>query len=549
LTIPIVIGVTGHRDLRENDIPQLRNLVRTELRRLKIEYPHSPLLMLNSLAAGADLLCAEVATELGIILKCPLPMSIEQYRKDFDATTVTHFETALSHAKEVFIAPNTEPLPDEASRDYHYLQAGRYVARHSHLLLALWDGSPAKPYGCGTAEIVAFMLGTSDESDTGFFKAANDGAVLHIETLRHSAQEESYSPSVRLLENEPSSLLSTLEAIDTFNADAEKLTGAVKQKEPLVIEAVLSGMPEDMRQLHAAYQASDRLSLWFQASYLRAIRYFSIFGALLVLFFLLYDEMESNLFLICYGLLILIYVLAFVRIRKGQVHEKYLRYRMLSETLRAQFFLRAAGSSDNVANAFTWTQKQESTWIKQVVSALLTGESGRQSLPDETIQKIWIEGQLAYHEGAYRRASCRHHIRESTAKWMLAATFALFILVLALEFAFDSAMTKALFQKPFPPLMLYHSGQTVTLRNLMKILLGTVSAMAVFLANYYGKLSLDRRSIDHNRMARLYASAKEQYESGQINHMLIFVTLAREEIIEIGNWYSYSRENPPSLQV
>lgn len=493
------------------------------------------------------MVCAEVAIELGIILKCPLPMNIEQYRKDFDATTVTHFETALSHAKEVFIAPNTEPLPDGASRDYHYLQAGRYVARHSHLLLALWDGSPAKPYGCGTAEIVAFMLGANDEFDTGFFRATNDGAVLHIVTLRQSAKEESFSPVVRLLENEPSSLQRTLEAIDTFNADAEKLTGSFKQTEPLVIDTVLSGVPEDMRQLHAAYQASDRMSLWFQASYLRAIQYFSIFGALLLLFFLLYDEMESNLFLICYGLLILIYVLVFVRIRKGQAHEKCLRYRMLSETLRAQFFLRAAGSNDNVASAFAWTQKQETTWVKQVVSALFTGESGRQSIPDETIRKRWIEDQLAYHEGAYRRAYCRHHIRESTAKWMLAATFVLSILVLALEFAFDSAMTKALFQKPFPPLMLYHSGQTVTLRSLMKILLGAVSAITVFLANNYGKLSLDRRSIDHNRMARLYASAKEQYETGLISHTLLFAMLAREEIIEIGNWYSFRRENPPSF--
>jgi uncharacterized membrane protein len=103
--------------------------------------------------------------------------------------------------------------------------------------------------------------------------------------------------------------------------------------------------------------------------------------------------------------------------------------------------------------------------------------------------------------------------------------------------------------KPFPPLMLYHSGQTVTLRNLMKILLGLVSAMTVFLTYYYGKLSPGRKSIDHNRMARLYVLAKEQYASGQIDHAVLFSALAREEIIEIGNWYSYSRENPPSLQV
>lgn len=210
--------MTGHRDLRENDIPQLRKLVRTELQKLKTEYPHSPFVMLNSLAAGADLLCAEVATELGVMLKCPLPMSIEEYRKDFDADTVTRFETMLSHAEEVFITPNTEPLPDEASRDYHYRQAGIYVATHSHVLIALWDGSPAKADGCGTAETAEFMLGGNYNSG-GFFKAADHGAVLHIFTPRQSANTE-LPINVRLIEKEPGSLRNALRTTDDSNRDA-----------------------------------------------------------------------------------------------------------------------------------------------------------------------------------------------------------------------------------------------------------------------------------------------------------------------------------------
>ena len=35
MSIPIVIGVTGHRDLRERDIPTLRVLVYAELQKLK----------------------------------------------------------------------------------------------------------------------------------------------------------------------------------------------------------------------------------------------------------------------------------------------------------------------------------------------------------------------------------------------------------------------------------------------------------------------------------------------------------------------------------
>jgi len=220
--MPIVIGVTGHRDLREKDIPQLRELVRAELQKLKTEYPHSPLVMLNSLAAGADTLCAEVALELGIALKCPLPLEPDEYRLDFDADAIERFDAMLTKATEVFVAPDTEPAPADMSRDYHYRQAGIYVATHSHVLLALWDGSLAKADGCGTAEAVGFML-NGDYNSVGFFQAANDGAVLHISTPRQSTVTE-IPIFVRLIEKEPGLLRDVLRMTDAFNKDASELS-------------------------------------------------------------------------------------------------------------------------------------------------------------------------------------------------------------------------------------------------------------------------------------------------------------------------------------
>ena len=55
-TIPVIIGVTGHRAIREQDRPALTAAVKAELEKLRALCPHSPLVMLNSLAAGADLL-------------------------------------------------------------------------------------------------------------------------------------------------------------------------------------------------------------------------------------------------------------------------------------------------------------------------------------------------------------------------------------------------------------------------------------------------------------------------------------------------------------
>lgn len=198
MKIPIVIGVTGHRDLRQQDIPILRQMVRAELEKLKNGYPHSELVMLNSLASGADSLCAEEALPLGFRLVCPLPLPVEEYRKDFDEAEIRVFERLLSSAESVFVAPDLEP--ERPDRDFRYRQAGLFVASHCHVLLSLWDGSAAKPDGCGTAEIVAFKL---DGCRTAAMPLSTDaGAVLQIVTPR---MKNAVNPeiSVRLWEKEP----------------------------------------------------------------------------------------------------------------------------------------------------------------------------------------------------------------------------------------------------------------------------------------------------------------------------------------------------------
>ena len=81
--IPLAVGVTGHIPLREADLAVLRATVRQELERLRASYPHTPLRMLCSLAAGADLLCADAAEELGIPLTAALPAEPGEYEKSF----------------------------------------------------------------------------------------------------------------------------------------------------------------------------------------------------------------------------------------------------------------------------------------------------------------------------------------------------------------------------------------------------------------------------------------------------------------------------------
>lgn len=171
--------------------------------------------MLSSIASGADSLCAQEALDLGIGLVCPLPLELDDYRNDFSGEELEVFERLLERADEVFVAPSSEP--EKPGRDFCYRQAGIYVATHCHVLLALWDGTPGKPDGCGAAEAVGFML-DGGYADAPPFDAASDGAVIHISVPRASKNQE-VPIAAHLVEEHPGCLEDLLEQTDAFNAD------------------------------------------------------------------------------------------------------------------------------------------------------------------------------------------------------------------------------------------------------------------------------------------------------------------------------------------
>lgn len=52
--VPVVIGVTGHRDIPDSDVDALIEATRAALDEIAKSSPHSPHVLLSSLAEGAD---------------------------------------------------------------------------------------------------------------------------------------------------------------------------------------------------------------------------------------------------------------------------------------------------------------------------------------------------------------------------------------------------------------------------------------------------------------------------------------------------------------
>lgn len=229
--IPIVIGVTGHRDIAKKDFDALKNQISKIYTYLTVKYPSTPLILLTPLADGADRLVADVALNKNFsdkITTCvPIPMDEEDYKKTFGLTLkekdkegneTERVIVSNKDSKEEYdffmkrvetqdnkFAPTTIPMLFDKEK-YHssngdeqriirhkqYSLVGEYIAIHSQILIALQNPCSEGKDG-GTTEIVNKKLTGEYEHITDMLSNVGipeKGLVYRILTPRLSDKEE-----------------------------------------------------------------------------------------------------------------------------------------------------------------------------------------------------------------------------------------------------------------------------------------------------------------------------------------------------------------------
>lgn len=159
----LTLGVTGHQDLGSREtIAWISEQMVAAIRRL------SPARGVTSLAIGADQLFASVLLEERIPYTALIPC--DRYDETFvRPSDLSLFRVALANAADVTTLPYSAPS-EEA-----FFAAGKAIAERSDLLIAVWNGLPARGLG-GTADIVNYALGIGRR-------------VLHIHPGERTASE------------------------------------------------------------------------------------------------------------------------------------------------------------------------------------------------------------------------------------------------------------------------------------------------------------------------------------------------------------------------
>ncbi|MBA3826455.1 MAG: hypothetical protein H0X24_21455 [Ktedonobacterales bacterium] len=140
------IGLIGHRQIPATDtVVHLRNDARAMFAAWHERYEH--LEVLSPLAIGADTILTEIALEYQATLIAVVPF--KDYEQDFAVADLEHYRMILYQAHDIHMMPFNERSTGA------YLVSGIWIVDHADVIVAAWDGQPARGTG-GTADIVEY---------------------------------------------------------------------------------------------------------------------------------------------------------------------------------------------------------------------------------------------------------------------------------------------------------------------------------------------------------------------------------------------------------
>jgi hypothetical protein len=135
------IGVTGHRNLPADAVPEISSRFRSVL-----DIAGSGT-VISSLAAGADQALSTLAIARGFDIEVVVPCA--GYDETFSPDEIEEYRSLFAAAIAVTTLDFAEPS------EHAYMAAGKAIVDSCDLLVAVWDGLPARGYG-GTGDVTDY---------------------------------------------------------------------------------------------------------------------------------------------------------------------------------------------------------------------------------------------------------------------------------------------------------------------------------------------------------------------------------------------------------
>lgn len=452
------VGVTGHRNFGEDQLPALRARIDVALERIRSLFPatsDTPVILsaVSSLAEGADRMAAEaVLAQPGGQLEVVLPMHLDTYLEDFTTEkSRAEFHDMLARACRVVSAPEVRPEershPEHRGRQYEW--ASHFVVERSDVLVALWDGEPSRGRG-GTASAIRFAL----ERSVPVLWIPVGGGPL-VEDLGEGSIEAAFVPTGatarrhRQAKSPPiEETKDALRDLDTYNRMPPKLLAWVGPLSPdrfaqelRTEDLYLPASPAvDLARLadwiRPYYTWADRRAVVFRRWYTFGVLTIFAAAAAAVLAAALEAVFDLGWFIaVETALLCSIGVVVYLG-RRFELHDQWINSRFLAERFRSSVFLKAAGISRSHGDlAGQVIPGQVTDWIRRAYEQVWWSGPEEAQAPLEEVRALladgWIQPQVDYHAAKGRANTSRDSMLLVLSMSLFAVTVVLALVHLA----------------------------------------------------------------------------------------------------------------------
>lgn len=444
-TIPIIVGVTGHRDVLQSEVPNMKIQFQEFLKQLSCEYKDSEIIVATGLARGCDTYAVEAAIEKSYKYIGVLPMPKSEYEKDFtDSKPISFLGKEYNNELELFNVlchgatyihegpyyldkNNMNKLNSDdvinaiTTRNLLYEDQGKRLAEHSDYLVAFFDQSSKLIKG-GTAHVLKMRFTGEcspdlNKSKLGEMVGGRKTMLIPIKresSVNNEASSDSdieeYTVNINNIDQVLDSNKENITEMDkynTFNKKANNIQEQISYEEDKLPECPNIKLDESTSALYyinKLYVDANYLSIHSKSSKSKIVGIFFTLILLSIFSFEIYGIFERTELLsiyICLYLLILLGYRYFFNI--GEKHEDFVEYRVLAELLRIQYYWNIAGLNKQIIDYFPLKSRESMGWIKQALrSVQIMTESQVENTEYieerlEFVCKNWITDQKNYY--------------------------------------------------------------------------------------------------------------------------------------------------------
>ena len=374
--IPLVIGLIGHRNIEPEELKRVQEEFDDSIGGLLSKYRNTEVLVLTSLADGADRLAHSSRHRDRMKIVGVLPFTLDEYRKDFESTdSINAFESILSKCDQIVIRGSqysSSELARSEIRAKAYGETAEWLVGNSKILYAVWDGNFTGKVG-GTGETIRKSISTLPNGCFIHIPASNAGS--HVD---NSCSCNGHASSGQI--SDP-----LIERKDLFNK-------FIQGSAPTIFEVF------------------DRSATQLRQTYDRRVKRSLFFGLILLNLISVEQGTKDTFWILLVALMSAITAVYWLSLKRSRIKEVYEDLRVIAESIRVESWLKSAGVRSNAFEAMG-VKELVDPWLMEMLKdldewdeiTLGSSESRTESPTDWPAVTLWLDDQIDYLDGTKDR--------------------------------------------------------------------------------------------------------------------------------------------------